>query len=87
MARLGLTNIQHVDEQIHQVSTIKSSDHLIIVIDDSQRPGPGDQSRADRLANITDQLQSIAVNRNIPVLATWPDSMEEGTKSHPYLGG
>jgi replicative DNA helicase len=79
----GETNIQRVAEQIDQVSTIKSSDRMMVVIDDSQRLESGDQSRGDRLANITEQLQSIAVNRNIPVLAVWPELMEE-TKSSPY---
>jgi len=76
-------NIQQVAEQIQQVSTIKSSDRLMVVIDDSQRLGSVNQPTRDYFTNITEQLQSIAVNRNIPVLAVWPELMEE-TKSSPY---
>ena len=77
------TNIQQVAEQIQQVSTIKSSDRLMVVIDDSQRLGSVNQPTRDYFTNITEQLQSIAVNRNVPVLAVWPELMEE-TKSSPY---
>ena len=63
------TNIQQVGEQIDQVSTIKSSDRMMVVIDDSQRLGPGDQPIRDRLAHVAEELQGIAVNHNIPVLA------------------
>ena len=63
------TNIQQVDEHIHQLSTMKSSDRMMVVIDDSQRLGPGDQPIRDRLAHVAEELQGIAVNHNIPVLA------------------
>jgi replicative DNA helicase len=63
------------------VSRIKSSDHMMVVIDDSQRLEPGDQPIRDRLTKITDRLQSIAVARNMPVLAVWPALMEEANSS------
>jgi len=74
-------NIRQIEEQIQEVCRVKSSDRMMIVIDDSQRLGSGDQSRADRLADIAEQLQSIAVNRNMPVLAVWPELMEEAKRS------
>ena len=76
-------NIRQIEEQIEEVCRVKSSDRMMVVIDDSQRLGSGDQSTADRLANIAERLQSIAVSRNIPVLAVWPELMEE-TESSPY---
>src|SRR5215831_7608585 len=75
-------DIRQIEEQILEVCRVKSSDRMMVVIDDCQRLGSGDQSRADRLANIAEQLQSIAVNRNIPVLAVWPELTEE-TRSSP----
>src|SRR4029077_3899448 len=62
-------NIQQLEQEIQEVSRIKSSDHMMVVIDDSQRLEPGDQPIRDRLTKITDRLQSIAVARNMPVLA------------------
>jgi len=76
-------NIRQIEEQIQEVTRTRSSDQMIVVIDDSQRLGPVNQPIRDYFTNITEQLQSIAVNRNIPVLAVWPELMEE-TKSSPY---
>jgi replicative DNA helicase len=74
-------NIQRLEQEIQEVSRIKSSDHMMVVIDDSQRLEPGDQPIRDRLTKITDRLQSIAVARNMPVLAVWPALMEEANSS------
>jgi replicative DNA helicase len=74
-------NIQQLEQEIQEVSRIKSSDHMMVVIDDSQRLEPGDQPIKDRLTKITDRLQSIAVARNMPVLAVWPALMEEANSS------
>jgi replicative DNA helicase len=75
------TNLQQIDEQICEVGRIKNNDHMMVVIDDSQRLELGDQPIRDRLTNITDRLQSIAVARNMPVLAVWPALMEEANSS------
>src|SRR5215831_7708386 len=59
-------NIRQIEEQIQEVTRTRSSDQMIVVIDDSQRLGPVNQPIRDYFTNITEQLQSIAVNRNIP---------------------
>ena len=77
------TNLQQIDEQICEVGRIKNNDRVMVVVDDSQRLGPSDQPISNRLTPIAEQLQGIAVSRKIPVLAVWPELMEE-TKSSPY---
>jgi hypothetical protein len=74
-------SIQQLEKRIQEVRQLKSSDHMMVVIDDSQRLGPADQAIRDRLTATTDQPQSIAVNRNVPVLAVWPELMEESKLS------
>jgi hypothetical protein len=49
----------------------------MVVIDDSQRLGSRDHPIRDRFAHVAEQLQGIAVGRNIPVLAVRPDLAEE----------
>jgi len=70
-------NIRQIEEQIEEVCRGKSSERMMVVIDDCQRLGPSDQPIRDRLANVAEQLQGIALNSNIPVLAVWPDLIEE----------
>ena len=71
------TNTQQIEEHIQEVSRVKGSDGMMVVIDDSQSLGPRAKPIQDRLANIAEQLQSIAVEHNIPVLAVWPELSEE----------
>ena len=50
---------------------------MMVVIDDCPRLGQSDQPITDRLANTAEQLQGMALDRNIPILAVWPDLIEE----------
>ena len=76
------TNIQQIEEQIQEVLRIKNSHRTMVVIDDCHGLGPGDQPLRDRLARIAEQLQGIAVDRNLPALAVWPHLTEE-TETSP----
>jgi replicative DNA helicase len=71
------TNIRAIEHQVREVSSIKSSDRMMVVIDDCPRLGQSDQPITDRLANTAEQLQGMALDRNIPILAVWPDFIEE----------
>ena len=75
-------SIQQLEKQIREVRQVKSNDAMMIVIDDSQRLESGDQLRGHSRIHITDQLQSIAVDCEMPVLAVWP-AMED-CQSSPY---
>jgi len=77
-------NIRQIEEQIEEVCRVKGSDRMMVVIDDCQRLGPSNQPIRDRIANIAELLQGIALNGNIPVLAVWPDLIEE-TRTLPQV--
>jgi replicative DNA helicase len=51
---------------------------VMVVIDDCQRLGAGDQPLEARLPFVTEQLQSLAKDANAALFAVWPDLRENG---------
>ena len=75
-------DLQEVEDHIRRVQEIKGSQQLLVIIDDSQRLAPSDQYFDARLALVAEQLQGLAVNHQVAVIATWPDLGKEGTSYH-----
>ena len=67
------TTLQKVEAYIDAVQSAKASAQSFIVIDDCQRVGHQDQSLASRLPSIAEALQQLAITKNLPVLAIWPE--------------
>ncbi len=65
------------------IKEIKKSEQVMVVIDDSQRLGSSDRPFDQRLPLVTEMLQGLAVNLQVPILATWPDLKREGSGSEP----
>jgi replicative DNA helicase len=66
------TTLREIEERIGAVKQVKSCDQAIVVIDDSHRLGCSDQPLENRIAAISDQLQGMALDLNLPVIAVWP---------------
>ncbi len=71
------TNLKEIENHIRRVKETKGTDRVMVVIDDSQYLGASDWPIDSRLSLITEQLQRMAVNLDVPVLATWPDLKRE----------
>jgi replicative DNA helicase len=67
------TDLQQIESQISELTRLKGTDRLIIVIDDCQRLGAGAGPPANRLAAVADQLQSMAKKLHAPVIAVCPN--------------
>jgi replicative DNA helicase len=68
-----ITALDQIENQIDMVKEIKARDQLLVVIDDAQRLGARNQPLTHRLSMVAEQLQALAINSNIPILAVWPD--------------
>ena len=62
------TNLQIIEDQIRQIDTAP-----FVVIDDCQRLGDPNQPLDARLPIVVEQLQDLATNLKLPLLAIWPD--------------
>jgi len=71
------TNLKRMEDQIHEVQSIKGTDHIMVVIDDCQRLGNTEQKPTDRVALVVDELQRTAVSLRIPIVAVCPDLRED----------
>ena len=69
--------------QIDEIKSLKKSSPLMVVMDDCQRVGEMNQSLDVRLPIIVEQLQSLARNLELPLLAIWPDLAGEA-KTEPH---
>jgi hypothetical protein len=67
------TAIASIAANIDEIKSIKNSERLMVVIDDCQRLGVMNQSIDARLPIVVEQLQSLAMNVGLPLLAIWPD--------------
>jgi replicative DNA helicase len=67
------TAIASIAAQIDEIKTIRKAERLMVVIDDCQRLGEMNQSLDARLPIVVEQLQSLATNLKLPLLAVWPD--------------
>jgi len=77
------TDLNEIAGCVRKVEEIKGSKQAMVVIDDSQRLGATDLSIDSRLPLVTEQLQGLAVDLQVPVLATWPDLRRERAGSTP----
>ena len=77
------TDLNEIAGCVRKVEEIKGSKQVMVVIDDSQRLGATDLSIDSRLSLVTEQLQGLAVDLQVPVLATWPDLRRERAGSTP----
>lgn len=67
------TAIASIAAQIAEIKSIKNREQLMVVVDDCQRLGEMTQSLDARLPIVVEQLQSLARNLEVPLLAIWPD--------------
>jgi replicative DNA helicase len=67
------TTLQEIEDRIGAVKQMNSRDQVIVVIDDSHRLGFIDQSLEKRIAAVSDQLQGMAIDLNVAVIAVWPN--------------
>jgi replicative DNA helicase len=72
------TTAETLAAQLREIRGTTSKRRTIIVIDDSQRLGAGDQSLEARLSLVTEQLHSLAKTLNAALFAVWPDLRENG---------
>lgn len=78
-----IANLQNIEEQIRVVYNDRNSNGPFVVIDDCQRLGEMTQPLDARLPIVVEQLQSLAMNLKLPLLAIWPDLGGEA-KTAPY---
>ena len=62
------TTLKEIEAQIHQVGSAP-----FVVIDDCQRLGDANLALDARVPIVVEQLQALAVNLKLPLLAIWPD--------------
>ena len=67
------TDLQSIEAQIRQIDAVP-----FVVIDDCQRLGETNQSLDARLPIVVEQLQALATNLRLPLLAVWPDLGSHG---------
>lgn len=60
--------LQEIEAQVQQIAGTP-----LVVIDDCQRLGNPSMSIEERLPIVVEQLQELALNLKIPLLAVWPD--------------
>jgi len=70
-------DLKRMEDQIHEVRSIKGADRIMVVIDDCQRLVNIEQKLTDRVAPVVDELQRAAVSLQIPILAVCPDLRED----------
>lgn len=72
------TTAAALEPQIRDISATMNKRKTIVVIDDCQRLGAGDQPLQARLPLVAEQLQALAKNMNAALLAVWPDLPDNG---------
>jgi len=72
------TTATALEAQISDISATMNKRKTIVVIDDCQRLGAGDQPLQARLPLVAEQLQLLARKMNAALLAAWPDLRENG---------
>ncbi len=77
------TAVAPIAAQIDEIKSITSREWLMVVIDDCQRLGDMNQSFDARLPIVVEQLQSLAMNFELPLLAIWPDLGGEAKTAPP----
>ena len=77
------TAVAPIAAQIDEVKRIKRRERLMVVIDDCQRLGEMTQPLDARLPIVVEQLQSLAMNFELPLLAIWSDLGGEAKAAPP----
>jgi replicative DNA helicase len=67
------TTLQKVETYIDAVQSAKASAQSFIVIDDCQRVGHQELTLGSRLPILAEALQQLAISKNLPILAIWPE--------------
>src|SRR6266540_4661695 len=78
------TDLREIEKYIGELRATANSEKIFVVIDDCQRLGDSAQALPLRLPIVADQLQQMAVNLKIAVLALWPDLGDIGA-SQPQI--
>jgi replicative DNA helicase len=78
------TTVREIDAHIETVQLTTAAAHPFIVIDDCQRLGNQQQPLDSPLPIIAEALQQLAITRNLPVLAVWPD-LRQSRPNSPQL--
>lgn len=73
-----------IEKRIEGVRALTNHEKIFVVIDDCQRLGDSAQALPLRLPIVADQLQQMAVNLKIAILALWPDLGDIGA-SQPQI--
>ena len=66
-------DMQQIESNIRELQAATNSAQTMIVIDDCQRLGGHNQSLDATLPIVVEQLQALAINLNVTLLAVWPD--------------
>jgi replicative DNA helicase len=72
------TTAEVLAAQVREIRATMNKRDVMVVIDDCQRLGAGDQPLQARLLLLTEPLQSLAKDMNAPLFAVWPDLRENG---------
>jgi len=65
--------VDSIAARIEDVKAVRKNDNVFVIIDDCQRLGPMSAPLERRLSIAVEQLQALALNSRIPLLAVWPD--------------
>lgn len=66
-------NFQQITDCIRRIQELKRAQELLVIVDDSPRLAASHSSFDDRMILIAEQLQGIAKDHRIAIVATWPD--------------
>jgi len=72
------TTAETLASQLREFRETMDKRDVMIVIDDCERLGAGDQPLEGRLPLVSEQLQSLAKDTNAALFAVWPDLRENG---------
>jgi replicative DNA helicase len=70
------TTAEVLAAQVREIRATMDKRDVMVVIDDCQRLGAGDQPLQARLPLVTERLQSLAKDMNAALFAVWPDLRE-----------
>jgi len=76
------TDLREIEKCTGELRTARNTERVMVVVDDCQRLGRRDQTLADRLLTVTDELQQLAVKLRIPIFPIWPN-LGEIVESQP----
>jgi replicative DNA helicase len=72
------TTAAELETQVQEIRTAMKKPSALVVIDDCQRLGVGEQPIQARVALVTEELRALAKRLDVALLAIWPDFREHG---------